>query len=847
MFNFLNGARTKIGTPKIAIALILLLAATSVLITMPTAKADDIPTFAFIAVAPNPSGVNQPVTVAMWLSMTPITASGLEGDRWTFNVDVTKPDGTTQKLGTYTSDAVGSAYTTFTPTEIGTYTFQMSFPGQHITGWDSYRTRQIDNYYQPSTSKPATLVVQQEQIEPWEETPLPTGPWSRPINSENREWSQISGNWLQFNYNASFATRFGHGGGFNPYTTAPNSAHIVWTKPLDFGGIVGGEYGSVSYYTGQSYENKWQSPIIINGRLFYNQRLGSSAYYGAVCVDLRTGEEIWRKANMSINTGQVLDYETFNQHGAIPYLWTTTGNVWKMYDAFTGELILTVENLPQGTAGMFSPISSATIIGEDGSLIIYMLDGTNNWLSRWNSTTAISPPTSAAWGVGQWRPPFGGKVNWTDGLEWNVTIPDVPGTQSITRVGSDIILATSHIKTTPPTVVHIGYDMKTGQQLWMHNRTNQYDSETTTFNFGLLLNGVYTEYIKEKMQWVGYSATTGEQLWESDSYDTSAWGMYMTTIGAYSCMAYDKFYATAYDGCVHCFDLNDGKELWTYYVGSSGLETVYGTWPLWGSIIAADHKIYATTGEHSPSTPLPRGEALHCINADTGQGVWSISGMFEGLGVADGYLVGFNGYDNQLYCFGKGPTQLTVEAPLTSVAKGQGMIIQGKIIDTSAGAKAKVESGEFNIIPAISDKDQTAWMEHIYMQKPLPEDVTGVPITIYATDANGNTEQIATVTSDASGLYYYKWVPSQEGVYKITAVFDGSESYWASSATTAITIDQAASAPITPTQPTQPVISPTPAVEPESGTPTETLLILGASIIIIAIIVPTAILLKRRK
>jgi len=839
----------------------LLLSTSAILITVPPAKADDIPTFAFIAVTPNPSGVNQPVSVVMWLSMVPITASGLEGDRWSFNVDMTKPDGTTQRLGTYTSDAVGSAYTSFTPTETGTYSFVMSFPGLHIQGWDSYHTRQIDNYYQPSTSKIATLVVQEEQIEFWQETPLPTGPWNRPIYSENREWSQIAGNWIQFNYNATFGSSFGNGGGFNPYTTAPNSAHILWTRPLDFGGIVGGDYGSVSYYTGQSYDNKWQSPIIINGRLFYNQRLGSVAYEGAVCVDLRTGEEIWRKANMSISTGQILDYETFNQHGAIPYLWTTTGTTWKMYDAFSGNPILEIVNVPQ--IGFFSPISSTTVIGEDGSIIVYMLSGAQNWLARWNSTTAISPPSSASWGVGQWRPTLGGKFNFTDGIEWNVTVPDAPGTQSITKIGSGIILATSHIKTTtPPTVVHIGYDDKTGRQLWAHNRTNQYDSETTSFSFGLLMNGVYTEYVKEKMQWYGYDAKTGEQLWTSDAYNTSAWGMYMTTIGAYSCMAYDKFYATAYDGCVHCFDIEDGKELWTYSVGSSGLETVYGTWPLWGSIIAADHKIYATTGEHSPSSPLPRGEALHAINTENGKGVWNISGMFEGLGVADGCLVGFNGYDNQLYCFGKGSTQLNVETPLTGVPKGQSLIIQGRIIDTSPGAKAKVENGEFDIIPAISDKDQTAWMEHIYMQKPLSADVTGVPVTIFATDANGHTEQIATVTSDASGLFYFKWVPSQVGVYMITAVFDGSESYWPSSSTTAVSVDEAASVPIqtlppttvpsetiSPTEsPTQTVVpSPTPAVEPDSNLPTETLLIIGAAVIIIAVVAVAAALLRKRK
>jgi len=41
---------------------------------------------------------------------------------------------------------------------------------------------------------------------------------------------------------------FGSGNAaFAPYTTAPDTAHILWTKPIMYGGIVGGEFGDQIY------------------------------------------------------------------------------------------------------------------------------------------------------------------------------------------------------------------------------------------------------------------------------------------------------------------------------------------------------------------------------------------------------------------------------------------------------------------------------------------------------------------------------------------------------------------------------------------------------------------------
>jgi hypothetical protein len=88
-------------------------------------------------------------------------------------------------------------------------------------------------------------------------------------------------------------------------------------------------------------------------------------------------------------------------------------------------------------------------------------------------------------------------------------------------------------------------------------------------------------------------------------------------------------------------------------------------------------------------------------------------GMGPGSGavIADGYIVGLNAYDNQIYCFGKGQSRITVSAPLNVVPLGESFTITGSITDESPGQPGT---------PAISDESMTAWMEHLHMQKPIP-------------------------------------------------------------------------------------------------------------------------------
>ena len=85
--------------------------------------------------------------------------------------------------------------------------------------------------------------------------------------------------------------------------------------------------------------------------------------------------------------------------------------------------------------------------------------------------------------------------------------------------------------------------------------------------------------------------------------------------------------------------------------------------------------------------------------------------------------------------------------------------------------------------------------EYIYMQKPSPANVTGIPVTISVIDANGNYRIIGTTTSDSDGFFSLNWKPDIEGKYKVDTSFGGSESYYPSHAVTAFYVDSAAATP----------------------------------------------------
>jgi hypothetical protein len=833
------------------ITLILVLAMNAMIVALPPVTAHyppwEIDTWAYISVSPNPVGVGQTVLVIFWVDKIPYTANGPYGDRFTFTVEVTKPDGSKETRGPFTSDPVGGGYTTYTPDQVGTYYFQAFFPEQKIENKNPHPTFTqyeafVNDTVKASTSKKTSLTVQQDSLLELPAAELPTGYWTRPVDASLREWNSISGNWL-------------NDGRDNFYTTGPKTAHIVWTKPQDFGGLTGGEFGSIGYYEGSSYESKWRPVSIIQGRLYYRTaRSDQPASQGTMVVDLRTGEEIMFLNRTLVDSGLIYNIETPNQHGTIAVLWGSVGTEVRsveltydpatkvIYDPFTGELLTVYTNVPRGSSA----------VGPMGELLIYTLDLTAGWMTCWNSTAMDELLLGLGSGteMWQWRP-VGKTVNATTGYEWNVTIPkgldgidpvlNAEGyhrAESRTTVLADRIIGGSGFVSYGRSAEHGQFTVwalsllpgQEGQLLWKKDLSLPQSNMTLQWGDMSLEEGVFVLKGKEILQWIGYDIDTGEQIWITTEPEDD-FMMYSRGSKIYN----GKLYSYGYAG-LYCYDVQTGRHLWTWRTDPCELESAYQYWPL-SRMAVADGKLYLTTGEHSHTQPLYRGWSMYCVDAETGKGLWNITGVWGSPILADGYLISLNGMDNRIYSFGKGPTATTVEAPLTSVPKGSSVVIQGTVIDKSAGATTTDMMARYpNGLPAIADVDMTEWMEHVYKQHELPMNAQGVPVTIDAIDPNGNFVHIATVTSDMSGLYSYMWTPEKEGKYTLIATFEGSDSYFASYAETAVAVGPAAapSGPIEPEPTEAPFIT------------TEIAILIAAVIVALAVIVGFWIIRKRK-
>jgi hypothetical protein len=205
---------------------------------------------------------------------------------------------------------------------------------------------------------------------------------------------------------------------------------------------------------------------------------------------------------------------------------------------------------------------------------------------------------------------------------------------------------------------------------------------------------------------------------------------------------------------------------------------------------------------HDYTPPVFKGAKLYCLNATTGEELWEEL-SFDIVGTtacADGYMVWFNGYDNQIYCYGKGPSATTVMASPKVSVEGDGVLVEGMVTDISPGTEEYVQTARFpNGVPAISDESQSAWMEYLYQQQQRPTDATGVKVTVSVLDPNNNFYEVGTTTSDDSGFYKLKFEPLVPGEYTVYSWFSGSESYYPSYAETAISVE---GAPATTPEPT---------------------------------------------
>ena len=815
------------------ITLLLIISMSGPLITTsPTASAHTPPWIitpvAYAYATPTPIGVGQTGLIYGWLNYV------INGVLITNNIRfhdyrfiVTAPDGTKQTYDfPYVADSTSAQSVAYTPTQVGTYNITFLFPGQVYDFGGQYQ----GDYYTPANAS-YLWTVQEDPVSSLPQNPIPIEYWSRPINQNQNSENNlaIASNWL--GGSAQSSGLMSQPQSYIQYNgAAPLTSHIMWTKPIEFGGSTGNSIQqptqeadvTQSFYSGMAYNIRFVNPMIISGVLYYQKPLGySGGGGGEVAVDLLTGQEIWSNDNIYPTFATLFNFKTPNGYGpGGAQLWQASGSTWYGYNAFDGKPIFNITNVPSGTQVRFN----------DGTIGLYLLNynqtSKTGWLALWNTTRLISGNSDT------WSPPlrsFNGSSSLA--ISWNKTITaDLTGSSSPSIIGivpGDVILgASSSLATTsqprpndnPWTIWGLSDDPATeGNLLWKKaypappdNQTQMfatYPIDPTTLTFAMT--------IAETGQRLGYSLTTGEKLW-GPLGEQPGFQYFSSRNG----VPYNgNFYVSGLGGVVQAYSMLDGTLQWTFgngdAPGNSTNMAANGPWGLYPLHVAAFAAgvVYTFSGEHSPTNPLYSGELTRALNATTGELLWTLldwsgcglGNSMQSFPVADGYGAMYNCYDGQVYVVGKGPSRLTVTAPDTAATVGSPIVLRGTVTDISAGTKQNEQAARFpNGVPAVSDASMSDWMAYVYEDQVRPSDVIGVPVSINVRDSNGNYRNIGTTTSDASGMFTLTWMPDISGDFTVFATFAGSKAYFGSSSETSLT---AISAPATPAPTEAPVSS----------------------------------------
>ena len=790
------------------IAIFLILSMAITLLALPNAKAQTtgIKTYPFVEAIPNPVGVGQRALINFGL----LNYLQTDGDGWNVTLTITAPDGTTETVGPLKTWSTGTVGYSFIPEANGTYYLQSHFEASwynwSIMGW--FGPQSGNDYMAASETEKVALIVQNDQVPYYPGQALPSEYWTRPIDSQLREWYSLAGSWVSTPANL-----------YAPYNQGPESAHILWTMPIGdtMGGLAGGEFGDHGYGTGDAYEGKWGGSVIISGVLYYNKY--STSFFSTapkqevVAVDLHTGKTLWSRvldSNGRVSFGQILYWDCLNYRGAFSYLWVSSGSSLYAFEALTGDWIFNMTNVPSGT----------NYFGPNGEFLRYSIanagNATNpNWrLLRWNSSYVVTKGKTGmaeSWGSQIQGMSFDAK----NGYDRNVSISAVPGS-IITVFQGDRVIGGNVSKAGGVTLW--GLSLKSGSEgALLFSNTWPAPADWTSLSVTSMQDGWSAFSIEDKVAiyWTrenrvqyAFSLDTGKPLWQTKPQDyKDAWSDTATMMfGPEKLIAYNKLYSASLGGTVYCYDIKDGKLLWSYNATDPYTESYLGNnWWLVPTFIT-DGKIYVGHMEHSALDPKPRGTPFICLNATDGTLIWSIDGAFRQSRwggraiIGDSIIATQDTYDQRIYAIGKGPSAITVSAPDTAVPFKTPVIIKGSVTDVSPGTEDEALKLRFpDGVPAVSDDSMSEWMLYVYKQFSRPTDATGVAVSLDAVDPNGNFVHIGDTTSDASGLFSFMYTPEISGKYTVYATFAGSKSYYPAFAQTAMGIQEAPAVTAAPT------------------------------------------------
>ncbi|MCW4002684.1 MAG: PQQ-binding-like beta-propeller repeat protein [Candidatus Bathyarchaeota archaeon] len=843
---------------------------------------DKIPTWVYSTISPNPVGVGQEFSMVIFNPQVPYQAQDTNSIRYRYHVEITKPDGAKERIppsGSLVSDSTGTTYSKYSPDATGNYTVTVIFEqldwlfpesiGSNTSSTTGTAGRDYYGVTFLSSNRTYTVTVQEDPVYPTAITyyPLPTEYWTRPIEGQMNTWGAVSSNWL------NTATDRDYGSPNNRIQTqgtAPNSGHILWTKPTEDGGVVGGnaflgEREGQVFNAGHQYQTRFSdTQIIMHGRVLYQEPILWAGTGGDwVCVDLKTGQEIWRNKTMSATPsfGMYVEYDDMNQHGVINpgYIWSNNFGAAIHPRYGTTRHTLNITDVPAGTI----------VAGPKGEQLRYILrnDGTTTspiWrLYEWNSSRVFAYQVSGTFNASLASliqvPSTAPNQPFLPTWDFNVTISTTyPSNWSPTirqvKYGDYLLASNGTLPTAGTSALYYhNQDVGTlfainlnasrgavGSILWMKNYDMTYvnsNKETIQKLYIRAGEGVFILQEFPTLTFEGYDVYTGNKLWRSEPQaDVNPFGYYswVSLMNVYGTSIYDgKLITAGYTGHVFCYDLKTGELLWKQAALTGG--EIFQYYTVFHGL-TADGKVFIGTHEHSADTPLLKGAKVRVYNYTTGDVIWEMLGWAHPgtFALGDGVLTYWNNYDHQIYAVGKGPSSTTVSIANDVVPFGNSVMIKGTVTDVSPGTKQSVNPMRFpNGVPAVSDESQSAWMEYVYMQKPRPTNVTGVTVKLSVLDSNNNMRDIGTTVADADGFFSFNWKPDIPGKFTVYASFEGSESYWPSHATTAFNVDPAPE----PTETSGPIIS---------LPPTE-LYFVGSTIAIIVAIAIVGILLLRKK
>ncbi|MCL2134386.1 MAG: PQQ-binding-like beta-propeller repeat protein, partial [Candidatus Bathyarchaeota archaeon] len=730
---------------------------------------------------------------------------------------ITDPNG---KATNYTGKtwSTGTVGRKMSFSEPGNYTLQTLYDGEYYAyGTNNNR---VYRYMKPAESEPITLQIIEGYWKPdYPGHNLPTEYWTRPVDSQLREWYTIMGSWLYSRTDYIQVTQNA------PYNDAPESAHILWSKDIGDvnGGLAGGDSGTSPFQAGDAYEGRFNNAVIVAGVLYYNREFsgGSSAPNRSqmvIAVDLHTGKILWERnfdglGNARISHAQILTFISENNRGSWSYLWIgTSGNMYAI-EPKTGELRYNMTGVP---AGQF-------FYGPSGEMLKYSITGNATAgfrLLQWNSTYTATRTTEGTGANDRWGTQVNSRAsngdvrsfNATMGYDINVSISGLTASAGslVAAFPGDRVIFSTTPNATGFTLTGISINEEnTGYMLF--NRQFQAPQEwegfvydATTYQTGWAtfsqedMIGIF--WTRENRVNYAFSLESGKLLWQTETR------IYADAWAAREGIIVDgKFITSSVGGIVHCYDVTNGEEIWTYANADKYNESYHGE--NWWSVICfvSDGKVYLGHFVHSPTIPLTRGAPFFALDIETGNPVWEIDGAFrqsqwgQRAIIGDSIIATQDYYDSKIYAVGKGPSEMTASISNPIATAGTPVMISGTVIDISPGTTSDDAQLRFpKGVPAVSDESQSEWMLHVYKHFESPKITEGVEVTVYAQQEGRDPVTIGTTTSNANGRYSINWVPPADAIgdWDVYAYFSGSASYYGTYAQTELSVYATAVEPI---------------------------------------------------